>query len=167
MPGRNRSWADLLLATSVAAGTVSKFDLLAAAPTSDTLTVIRIVGSLQLIGSITSENEYVQFVDVGIGVSSVEAFAVAAAAALPDPRTQTEYPPRGWLYLDRQRADQTVPGGGTAGGVSRTLATFQFDLRAMRKIDKGTLFMVISNVDNSGTSTALVLSGRVRALCLT
>ena len=167
MPGRNRAWADQLLANSLTAGGGSiKLNLLENAPTMDTLTAIRIVGELEVAPTPTSEVEFTQIVDIGIGVSSSEAFSIGITA-LPDPAAETEYPPRGWLYVARQIAVVSLPTGGTPVAIYRKHAMFKFDLRAMRKIDKGTLFMFMRNTDHAGTATNLTIFGRVRVLCLT
>ena len=165
MAPRNRAWADRRFAgTALVAGTPGVFDLLTAAPEVDTLTAVRIVGDLtvQYLVSTTIVDS-LSIVEVGIGVSSVQAFAVAAGAGLPDPSADpAEYPPRGWLYL----ASQPVSQHAESTGVIEHVARFQFDLRAMRKIDKGFLFMVVEQ-NNITVGGAMQMTGRVRALCLT
>jgi len=54
-----------------------------------------------------------------------------------------------------------------AGGTLQNQATFQFDLRAMRKIDKGILFSRIDNTNSVGTASTVLVRGRIRVLCLT
>ena len=160
---RRRAWADQRFASQViASGSQVVFDLLANAPTIDTMTVARIIGYLQVEQDPSGDNEGSQSIDVGIGVSSVEAFTIGPTA-LPDPFSETEYPPRGWLYVASKQASlRLVSGGGTP-----TPAIFEFDLGAMRKIDKGVLFLYVRNTASLGTAFTVHLSGRVRSMCLT
>ena len=45
------------------------------------------------------------------------------------------------------------------------VARFQFDIRAMRKIDKGRLYIIMENT-NITVGGAMQVTGFVRALCL-
>ena len=54
----------------------------------------------------------------------------------------------------------------SATGVFNVNAYFEFDMRAMRKVDKGILFMRMAN-GNINVGGAMEVVGRVRALCLT
>ena len=160
---RHRAWADRRFAgVSLVAGTLQNFDLLQNAPTIDTLTVVRIVGDLtvQYLVS-TTVADSLSIVDLGIGVIAATAFGVAGAA--PAPQIETEYPDRGWIYVASQPVAQLVT---TDGGIINEAARFQFDIRAMRKIDKGTLFMGIVQA-NITVGGAMQVTGRVRSLCLT
>ena len=164
MTQRHRTWADRRVNAVVAVGgggTIIE-NLLLNAPTLDTITVVRLVGYLECVQSSLNESEYTQSIDIGIGVSSVDAFNVGVSA-LPSPTVETEYPPRGWLYAGQRTVMQTQ----TPTGMVRNLPIFEFDLRAMRKIDKGVLFLVIRNEDIDGTTSSIRVIGRVRALCLT
>ncbi len=145
---------------------ISPQDLLTTSTTVDTLTVNRIIRILQVVVKKTSEVEMMQIIDIGIGVSSLEAFNVGVTG-LPDPQTQGDYPPRGWLYVSRRVVQQSLPTGGTPTAMWRQAAVFNFDLRAMRKIDKGVLFLVGFSTTVDGAASSVRLIGRVRALCLT
>ncbi len=160
---RERAWADVRIVTTIAAGATILTDLLAGAPTIDTLTAVRLVGHLELYQSPISEVESMMTVDVGIGVTSSQAFGTAGA--LPDLKT-LGFPPRGWLYKATKAAYQGLPTGGTSTAMWRRDAVFEFDLRAMRKIDKGTLYMEIESTATVNTATLQVI-GFVRTLCLT
>jgi len=167
MAHRRRSWADRRFpGTNVAATGPLSFDLLANAPVSDSLTVTRIIGdfTLQYLVS-TTVNDSLSIVDVGIGVASSAAFAVASAAGLPDPSLETEYPDRGWLYIKSLPVSQILDAAGGVSIVDR-VARFEFDIRAMRKIDKGILFMILEN-NNITVGGAMQLTGRIRSLVLT
>ena len=160
---RGRSWADTLFnLTVVSAAAQSNNDLLANAPTSDTLTVVRIIGDLWWISSsLTVQSTGAERLDVGIGVTSTEAFGVNAT---PDVNTDSEYPPRGWLYISSTMFvhDRTAAEPGIE--IPSRLA---FDIRAQRRIDKGKLYMAVSSNNVVGSSVTGKLVGRVRALCLT
>ena len=164
MTSRNRAWADVRIVEALGSGSSVLKDLLAGAPVVDTLTVIRLVGEIRLSASPQGENEYEQTIDIGIGVSSSQAFATAGA--LPDLKT-LGFPPRGWLYKATDVCYQSLPTGGTPTAMWRKDCLFKFDLRAMRKIDKGTLYMELENTARVGTATTLNITGFIRALCLT
>jgi len=161
---RRRAWADTRLnGVSLVAGTPFVSDLLVNAPEVDTLTVVRIVADItvQYVVSNTIVDS-LSNVDLGIGVSSIEAFAVAGAAGLPDPSVDDQYPPRGWIYVNNKPVSQQAE----STGVVNSVAHFEFDIRSMRKIDKGRLFMVMDQT-NITVGGAMQIVGRVRALCLT
>ncbi len=102
-PNRNRAWADTRLnVAAFVAGVQQEFNLLLAAPTVDTLTVVRIVADFWIFYSPNATIvDSLSIVDVGVGVTSSEAFA-ARGTSLPQPGNSTEYPPRGWLYVSSQ-----------------------------------------------------------------
>jgi len=160
---RNRAWADEIFAiASLVAGAAQARDLLDNAPTVDTLTAVRIIGELWFMYSQNSTIvDSLSTVSVGIGVSSLEALA-AGVASLPSPASETEYPPRGWLYVSTQPVFQQAESTGVINHVAR----FKFDLGAMRKIDKGKLFLIMQQ-DNILVGGSMRVVGRVRTLCLT
>ena len=166
MVSRHVSWSDRRISgETLVAGTPILKDLLENAPTSDTLTVVRIIGTLLFRYLIsTTVMDSTSIVDVGIGVASIEAFD-AGVAALPSPSVDTEFPPRGWLYVSSQEVAEQLHGS-TGESIQVTPARFSFDLRAMRKIDKGRLFLVMNNT-NLVVGGAMTVTGRVRALCKT
>ncbi len=158
---RRLAWADTrVIQDSLVAGTDIILDLLVNAPTMDTLTVVRLVVDLEAHYIITNTiTDSDSIVDLGIGVTSVEAFA----GALPDPSLDTSYPPRGWLYVASKYVGQALT---TSTGMFSKNAVFAADLRAMRKIDKGILFLRMANT-NMNVGGAMEVTGRVRALCMT
>ena len=165
MVARRRAWADRRFAgVALVAGTLQSFDLLLNAPTLDTLTAVRVVGDItvQYLVS-TTVGDSLSIVDVGVGVDSASAFATAGA--LPAPQIETEYPPRGWIYVASQPVTQILDAAGGVSIMDRP-ARFQFDIRAMRKIDKGILFFSIVQA-NITVGGAMQVTGRIRSLCLT
>ena len=163
MASRPRSWADTRFSiASLVADAPQSFDLLAERPSSDTHTVIRLIGDLtvQYSPNSTIVDSYSR-VDVGIGVTSIEAFAVLGTA-MPNPsNTPAEYPPRGWLYIHTLPVSQQAESVGVINNVAR----FVFDVKAMRKIDKGILFLTVEQ-NNIIVGGSMRMVGRVRALCL-
>jgi len=164
MPDRPRAWGDeRFSATSVAAGTPFKRDLLANLAAADVKTAVRIIGELSLYGAVTSESEYDQLVDIGIGVASVEAFTVGGSS-LPQPNVDVQQPPRGWMFAAQGHFWQFKAANNEQ---QRGEQMFRFDLRASRKVDRGVLYLAITNTNISGSSTSALVVGRVRVLCLT
>jgi len=165
MASRPRSWADVRInLPTIVAAAPEKINLLGNAPISDTLTVIRIIGDFWVFYEPTAgQVDSLSSVDVGIGVTSIEGFTVAGTA-LPNPSIDTQFPPRGWLYAATQPVVQFVRPSADAG-FQQINAHFKFDLRAMRKIDKGVLFMTIEN-NNIVVGGSMRAVGRVRSLCL-
>ena len=161
---RNRAWADFRYkGVSLVAGTDIISDLLTNAPDVDTLTAVRIVGYLNVGYVVTNAIvDADSVVDVGIGVSAKEAVS-AGGSSLPDAQSVVSYPPRGWLYLATKYVRQSLTG---TDGTTNSNAVFEFDLRAMRKVDKGTVFIRIGNA-NINVGGAMEVTGRVRVLCLT
>ncbi len=164
MAPRSRAWADIRFgSTALVAGTDIFLDLLVSAPTVDTLTAVRIIGDFNVHYDVTTTiADSDSAVDVGIGVTSTQAFGVGLTA-LPDPTGTTTFPPRGWLYVATRHVAQLVT---SSTGIINENAIFQFDIRAMRKIDKGILFVRIANT-NLNIGGAMEVTGRIRTLCLT
>ncbi len=145
------------------AGTPIRFDLLEDAPTLDTRTLVRLVADITVQYTVSvTVTDSLSIVDIGIGVASIEAFAVSSSLGLPKPSVNTDYPPRGWIYV----ASQPVWEKAESTGILHHAARFQIDIRAMRKIDKGILFMTMENA-NITVGGSMQVTGRVRALCLT
>ena len=169
MTQRQRNWSDTLYpALNVPAGGSVISNLLSASGSapSDTLTVVRVLIGIDLHVSDIKEDEYTQTVDMGIGVSSVEAFNLGVTA-LPDPNTVGDYPPRGWIWISRYMVQQSLPTGGTPTAMFRVNKRVEVDIHAMRKIDKGVLFLVVRNTQTGLVATGVLMTGRIRCLCLT
>ncbi len=94
--------------------------------------------------------------DIGIGVASREALA---ATALADPETDGDFPQSGWLYRCRHRLLDDAADGRAPLEIYR-------DLRAMRKLSRGSVFITATNTADTSGGFAVVLAGIVRALYL-
>ena len=160
---RARAWADTRIQYSALnTGVVQLENLLLNAPTVDTLTAVRVIGDLWVMYSPNSTVvDSLSSVDLGVGVTSAEAFA-AGGVSIPSPTDDTQYPPRGWLYISTQPVVQQAE----STGIFVHMAHFKWDVGSMRKIDKGVLFMVIEQNDILVGGSMRII-GRVRALCLT
>jgi len=160
---RNRAWADTLFDVNIVSGAAAQnSDLLANAPAVDTITAVRILIRLEAWPPLLSLVDGAMSFDVAIGVSSLEAFGVNA---LPDPNTDNEYPPRGWLYIDRGFVRNANSSTGPVDQASP--AVMKADVRSMRRVDKGKLFLAMSASLLDGSGFDLRVAGRVRVLCLT
>ncbi len=125
-------------------------------------TVLRMLGEYLITSRSTLANNDQAFVGVGIGKVSTDAFNVAAAAALPDPISEPEYP---WLYW----ASHPFQATGTAadnGDQSLNIAHRQsFDIRSQRKFSPGeSLVMVVQAVDLAGAMPLTIVLAGVRVL---
>ncbi len=159
---RPRAWADLIFNAVIPSGSnMVALDILfdLGVARLDTITVVRLVGALHIIpNSFGTGPLGAQRVDIGIGVASAPAFPTA----VPQPDISTEYPPRGWLYITNKW--MAMPGE-VSGKIM--WPDWEFDIRTMRKLDKGILYVAAGNNNVSGTAESVVLGGRIRALCLT
>ena len=159
---RPRAWADLIWSAAIANNAdVPPLDILFDLGSSrlDTITIVRLVGSFHLTHDVTlGITEGIQRVDLGIGVCSQSAFD---AGNMPRADISTSYPPRGWLYADTMwvTTDASV--------ADRIVPSWKIDIRTMRKLDKGILYLTLSNNNVIGSGQGVVLGGRIRALCLT
>ena len=160
---RPRAWADLKFNVTIAdAASMTPLDILIdiGAGRLDTITIVRLVGQMAVMPEIpvvsTTSN---QIIDVGIGVATQAAFDTGN---VPRPQITTEYPARGWLYLATKSLFR-----GNLDTVGEHYPTWEFDIRSMRKIDKGRLYLAAGNGLGDGTPTTIRFQGRIRALCLT
>ncbi len=161
--GRGRAWADTLLSQTLTSGAATaSLNLLTTAPTEDTLTAVRMIINLNVTP--TSGLEAVdgaQSVDIGIGVTSGEAFT---AGAIPDPNTAGDFPARGWLWRERL----VIFRGVGAGPIDTWhYPVVRADIRAARKIDKGRLFITLQLGNMTGAIFDCHVAGIIRVLCLT
>jgi len=164
-PRRPRAWADFHLDLNLSGDTRGAVNLLVNATVNlDTITVVRLVGRIRVIPSVIANSTVsAQLCTIGIGVSSTEAFT-AAGLTLPDPNNPLDAPPRGWIFKD-QAVLVNQQDSGTVEAWE--FPEFKFDNRAMRKIDRGILFMQMDNIDLIAGTTAVKFVGLIRALCLT
>jgi len=119
-------------------------------------TLIRTILRLELFSETVAGAWGTQRVDIGIGITSQEAFA---AGVVPDPNTDGDQPSRGWIYRTR-----VVPSQNSAG--APVVLTLAADIRAARKLDDGECYLVVNNSTTTGTSFTVRQSGIIRQLWL-
>jgi len=157
MPDRRSfRWVDELLDIQVAPGAQANRTLLSNTTVEErvgwTLTRMVFCYSLKAINSGIVDGH--QKVDMGIGITSQEAFA---AGALPDPEVPSDYPFGGWLYRCRHMVDDNVANGVPA-------QVFERDLRAQRKLGRGEAYIILVNQTDIGAGFSIVLLGSIRSL---
>jgi len=158
---RHRTWSTKLISDSFGvSGTQIIEDLLVISPINPVQTVARIVVHLGLfLTDIVSVVDGTVEVDLGIGVASEEAFL---AGVVPDPNVESETPARGWLWRDRL----WISYGAVADRDRYWAGEVRADLRAMRKVDRGILYMVSQVSTVSGTFDPVTMIGLVRSMIL-
>ena len=157
---RARAWGDVIVNDTIGAGQIS-IDLLANLTPSDNITVARLVGQLKFTNAETVTSGLTsQVISMGIQVVTREAFL---AGVFPDPQTADEYPARGWLWrtVVPEYTDASV-----AAIITWSFPEVKFDMRAMRKVDRGTLALVIQKQSAIGVMHDVRMTGIVRSLCL-
>ena len=163
---RHRSWADRRISLTLVPGVPQQLDLLTSLPAMDTATVVRLIGRLSVFpNSIEQQVTGGMIVDIGIGVSAQEAFAVGGLS-LPDVTVNDDSPIRGWLYRSQMLCVKDH-----ASGVTNEFTfvdQLHFDARAARKVDRGNLYVRFeSNTSNGATTFDLRMAGLIRTLVLT
>ena len=158
MASRPRSWSTKLISDPFATSGVQILeDLLVILPVTTTATVVRIVGHLGITLSDPADTTVgISQLDLAIGVSAVEAFN---ASTVPDPNVEADVPARGWLWRERLWLSHNAT-------VQHPMEV-RFDLRAMRKVDRGVLYLVSQSANTFGTYGGITLMGLVRSLILT
>ena len=165
MAHRPRAWADLVFQAQIASGALmTPLNLLAdlGANVLDTITVTRIIGSLHAF--IEMPDPQVQGImrcDLAIGVVASSNFP---GTGVPDPTITTEYPARGYLYVTTKWIAQSA---GASTMQQSQQPAWDIDIGAMRKIDKGVLYVHAGNSLVDGAAFTIRVGGRLRALCLT
>ena len=161
MPSRARAWGDTLVSTTLTGAQVN-LDLLADLAAADTKTVVRLVGHLTFVPAEEgTAGHTVQVMSMGIQVVAAEAFA---ASVVPDPNVGGDVPVRGWLWRDRAvEYIETTNNAATPWFFPEV----RFDLRAMRKVDRGVLVFTVNKDVPLGVAHDLRMQGIIRALCLT
>ena len=97
---RHTLWLDTLIDVSIADGARNVVSLMGGASVADVrnITLVRTVFDLWLCSATVAGAYGVHIVDIGMGITSQEAFLVGVLA---DPDTQADQPARGWIYRTR------------------------------------------------------------------
>ena len=128
---------------------------------TESLTVFRMLAEYTISPSVAPSVAFDECVIViGIGVCSTDAFAVAAAAALPDPNSEPEFP---WLYWASHPF--YFPNAEESQGIRSQSLRRVIDIRSMRKLKpRESLFWVAQYGDINGTLPMTVAIGNTRVL---
>ncbi len=158
---RKTQWQDTLIAVTLVEAGQAGITLLGDLATVDTqgMTLVRMLLRLtvqQVVSTIGTANE-TSIYDMGIGVIEQDAFA---AAVFPDPVTQDDATPRGWVYRVR------LPLTDVAAVPSWDPQFIQEDLRGKRTIGNGELVLIHSNNADIGDGFTMHILGIVRCLFL-
>jgi len=157
MPNRRLTdWIDTLVNISAATGAQANVSLMTGvAPVNvRRQTLVRSIVQLQLFSVTVAGAWGVQIADVGVGITSQEAFA---AGVLADPATPGDQPSRGWIYRTRKVVAQNGIG-------AQVLYEITVDIRAGRKLDDGECYLILENTAVAGTTFTVRASGIVRQL---
>ncbi len=162
---RHRLWGDRNISVTLVPTVSQQLVLLANLSGGDTKTLVRLIGRLVAQpNDLVAQVDGSMVVDIGIGVVTDQAFAVAGAS-MPDPTLAAQQPARGWLYKQQMVVTKEHATGTT--NEFTHIDTLQFDLKAARKVDRGTLFVRFEANNLTGASPFDVrLAGVIRALCL-
>ncbi len=124
----------------------------------DRMTLMRTIIGVDLAYTVHDAAEGSHRLDIGIGVTSQEAFAAGIVA---DPETMTDFPARGWIWRARYRLY-----GFAADQPAVYDRRVDLDLRSRRKLENGEAYLVASsNLVEGGTSTVRI-TGLIRQLWL-
>ncbi len=153
---RATEWQDTLISQTVVSAGQTVFSLMGdiAQREQRGLTVIRTLIRLSTHSSSIAGAYGVQLLDIGIGVTSQEAFT---AGIVPDPATALDKPRLGWVYRTRHAVSQN----GIGSVVMHDLVA---DVRGARKVDNGELFCIFQNGSSTGTDFSTVTQGIIRCL---
>ena len=159
---RPRAWGDTVINQAMTSALQVNTDLLSDLSASDVKTAIRIIGHVVVLPNVPGNVvDGLSRIDLAIGVSAVEAFN---ANILPDAPASGEVPARGWLWADRLAVLHSTDANGV---VNMHNPEVRFDVRSMRKVDRGILYLQMTTTLISGTFFDLSIVGRIRVLCVT
>ena len=120
------------------------------------MTLMRTIVGFDIGYTVHDSGEGSQSIDIGIGVTSQEAFA---ANTVPDPNVDSDFPTRGWIFRARGRifgfaADQPMV---YSWRVDR-------DLRSRRKLENGECYVAFNNFSVEGVASTVRVNGLIRQL---
>ena len=155
---RQSYWDNTLVSQSIATGGQAVIDLSGTpGALSEGFTLVRTIFDLYILpNSGTPSANGSQMLDIGVGLTSKEAFA---ASVVPDPNDPTERPVQDYIYRTRcvvMQDDTQVLAPTMCRG----------DIRAGRKLAGGTLYMAIDSIVLTGSSFTIRVAGLVRCLIL-
>ncbi len=156
MPARPTDWLDTRLGMTVTSGGQQNQSLMGAVTNIEArrYTCIRMFVRIECHSNSVAGAYGVQQLDIGIGITSVEAFN---AGVLPDPNVDNDKPAKGWMYRTKLLVGQNGVG-------VNPIYSVMADVRAARKIERGELFIVVNSGSTVGTTFTMTVSGLIRCL---
>ena len=155
-----RLWIDSKVDIDVASAGTENVSLITGFQPGDTrlaqMTLLRTIIGIDVANVVMDSGEGSQSVSLGIGVTSQVAFT---AASLPIPNLATSFPSKPWIWRAAYRiwgvaADQPIV-------FTRRI---DLDIRAMRKLENGEVFLIVANIAQEGVANAINVSGYIRQL---
>ncbi len=158
---RRTNWIDqTVIQTVVAGGTTQEIDLLSDASPSELegLTVVRTLIDLTVTPAAAPGAFVIQLPMIAGAIINDEA---DAAGALPDLLNDTDYPNRGYVFKMTAGVVGANPTEEEFGHVAR----FTADIRAMRKLETSTRYLLLlANLNVTGTAITVQFAGLIRTL---
>ena len=157
---RRTTWVDTLLDVDISGGAASLSTLLGGLTQIQTrgMTIVRTLVHIEFRKTAGTGVAGVMAVDVGIGVASADAFA-AGVASVPDVTDPAAEPPRGWIYRSRV----SMVDDSTQYPADRVMDA---DIRGKRRLDAGTLYLVVEGNTVFGSGFVINVGGIIRTLLL-
>ncbi len=155
---RRTAWDDQLLNVELTSGSQEEFQLLPAVtdPQKRGYTLVRMLFNLVMAPSTPGAVSGQMATDIGIALVSADAFT---AGAVPDPSTDADFPVSGWLFRHRTLIrDETL-----ASGIVE-FTRVKEDLRAMRKLDRSFVTLILETSGVEGTTFTVRAHGLIRTL---
>ena len=157
-----RIWIDSAVNNTIASGAVFLGSLMTGVSATQTrfdqMTLLRTIIGVDVAVLTHGSAKGSQTVSMGIAVASQEAFA---AGTVSDSEVDTDFPTRGWVWRARYRIF-----GFLGDGSPHFTRRIDRDLRAMRKLENGEMFLQAANVALEGSTNAVTLTGLIRQLWL-
>ena len=119
-------------------------------------TVLRTIIGIDIAPTIRDSGEGDQIATLGIGVISRETLANP-----PDPNSAADFPQRGWLWRARYRVYASA-----VDDMNISRVRVDLDLRGKRKVEAGSLELIMNNDANQGSATSITATGLIRVLFL-
>ena len=158
---RRTNWVDqTIIQTVVAGGTTQDIDLLSdlAPELLEGLTIVRTLIDLVVVPGAAVSGFVTQMPMIGGAIINDEA---EAAGALPDLLNDADYPNRGYVF----KMTAGVLGANPTEEEFGLIPHFQADIRAMRKLETNTRYLLLlANLNVAGLAITVTFAGLIRTL---
>jgi len=157
---RRSRWVDVAFNQVLTNASENLFDMLDGMAPVDVAgtTLVRSIYRLDFYTNSLTTAAGIQNISIGSGITSREAFT-SGSVSIADPDDGDEAPMSGWIFRTR---------GAVHADPDSPLPPWRVDadIRGMRKIDRGQLFLKINNVAQLGTAQSVKMTGLTRSLIL-